>query len=99
VADGRRAEFARVFGLDGIWPGFLRQGPGYLVTEVRCESEAEERYRVRDFWSWHRDYETFRERYSEGLVEFERQIVDGLIEKQEFVGGYYETDEPDFGIT
>ena len=99
MAGGRRAEFERVFGSDGFWPRFLQQARGYLATQLRCESEAEGRYRVRDFWSWHRDYEMFRERNSESLTEFERQIVVGLIEGQEFVGGYYETDEPDFGMT
>ena len=34
----------------------------------------------------------FRERFSEGFAEFDRQIVDGLVEKQEFVGAYYEAD-------
>ena len=75
------------------------QAPGYIATQVMCESEAEGRYRVRDFWSWHRDYEVFRGRYLEDLAEFERLVVAGLTERQEFVGGYYEADEPDLGIT
>jgi len=45
---------------------------------------------VRDFWSGHRGFEVFRERFSEGFAEFDRQIVDELVEKQEFVGAYYE---------
>jgi len=48
---------------------------------------------VRDFWIWHRGFEVFRERFAEGFVEFDRQIVDDLVEKQEFVGAYYEADE------
>ena len=99
VADGRRGEFANVFRPDGVWGGLLRRSQGYIATEVKCESSSESRYRVRDFWSWHRDYEVFREQYSEDLAEFERQIVDRLIARQEFVGGYYEPNEPDFGIT
>jgi hypothetical protein len=53
------------------------------------------RYRVRDFWSGHRGFEIFRERFSEDFAEFDRWIVDGLVEKQEFVGAYYEADEAD----
>jgi len=47
---------------------------------------------VRDFWSGHRRFEIFRERFSEDFVQFDRQIVDELIERQEFVGAYYEAD-------
>ena len=56
-----------------------------------------ERYRVRDFWNGHRGFEIFRERYSEAFAEFDRQIVDELVEKQEFVGAYYESGD-DFGF-
>jgi hypothetical protein len=85
-----------VFGRDGIWPRFLRRGEGYVLTEVNWESlsaEDDGRYRVRDFWSGHRGFEVFRERFSEDFAEFDRRIVDELVEKQEFVGGYYEADE------
>jgi len=60
---------------------------------VKCESPDDGRYRVRDFWSGHRGFEIFRERYSEDFAQFDRQLVDELIEKQQFVGAYYETDE------
>jgi hypothetical protein len=93
---GRQAEFEKSFRPDGIWSKFLRQAPGYIATEMKCESPSEvggdARYRVRDFWRGHRGFEVFRERFSEGFAEFDRQIVDGLVEKQEFVGAYYEAD-------
>ena len=57
---------------------------------MRCESVGDGRHRVRDFWSWHRGFEIFRERFSEEYAQFDRQITDGLVEKQEFVGSYYE---------
>ena len=67
------------------------------MTEVKCESLPEAgsvgRYRVRDFWIWHRGFEIFRERFSEDFAQFDRQVVEELIEKQEFVGAYYEADE------
>ncbi|HET9307833.1 MAG TPA: hypothetical protein VFO46_17565 [Candidatus Sulfotelmatobacter sp.] len=62
---------------------------------MKCESPGDGRYRVRDFWIWHRGFEVFRERFAEGFVEFDRQIVDDLVEKQEFVGAYYEADGDD----
>jgi hypothetical protein len=84
-----------VFGQDGIWARFLRQAEGYIATDVKYEAVGETgndgRYRVLDFWRGHRGFEVFRERFSEGFAEFDRQIVDELIE-QEFVGAYYEAD-------
>jgi len=68
----------------------LRRAEGYVVTDLKCESQDDGRYRVRDFWSGHRGFEVFRERFSEDFAEFDRRIVDELVEKQEFVGAYYE---------
>ena len=82
-----------MFGPYGIWARFLRRAEGFLATEVRRESPGEGQYRVRDFWNGHRGFEIFRERFSESFTEFDRQIVDELVEKQEFVGAYYEADE------
>jgi len=59
---------------------------------VKFESPDDGRYRVRDFWRGHRGVEIFRERFSEDFAQFDRQIVDELVEKQQFVGAYYEAD-------
>ena len=80
-----------VFRAEGVWARFLGQASGYLATEVECESLVGGQYRVRDFWSWHREFEIFRERCAEGFSEFERMVVAALVEKQEFVGAYYES--------
>jgi hypothetical protein len=71
-----------------IWARFLRQAQSYIKTDVRCESVSDGRYRLRDFWSGHRGFEILRERRSEDFAEFDRQVVDELVEKQEFVGAY-----------
>jgi hypothetical protein len=73
----------------------LRRAQGYLATEAKCESVSEGRYRVLDFWIGHRAFEIFRERYSEDCSRFERQIAGELVEKQQFVGAYYEADGDD----
>jgi hypothetical protein len=62
---------------------------------VRCESVSDGRYRVLDIWRGHRSFEIFRERYSEDFSRFERQIAEELVEKEEFVGAYYEADDGD----
>jgi hypothetical protein len=84
-----------VFRAEGIWARFLRQAQGYIATEVTCEWSSDGRYRVRDFWIWHREFETFREGHSEDFAQFDREIVEDLVEKQEFVGAYYEADGDD----
>jgi hypothetical protein len=48
------------------------------------------RYRVKDLWSGHREFEIFRERFAEGFGRLDRQVTDELVEKEEFVGAYYE---------
>ncbi|MGB8061832.1 MAG: hypothetical protein WCF26_08050 [Candidatus Sulfotelmatobacter sp.] len=73
----------------------MRQAEGYIATEVKFESLSDGRYRVRDYWNWHRGFEIFRERYSEEFVRFDREVVEELVEKQEFVGAYYEADGDD----
>ena len=70
----------------------MRQAQGYIATDVKVESESDGRYRVRDFWTWHREFEGFRERHSEDFERFDGEIVEDVVEKQEFVGAYYEAD-------
>ena len=91
VADGRRADFEVVFGPGGIWTELLHRGPGYLVTEIECESVSERRYRVRDFWDRHFGFELFRERFAAEYERFEELILsEGIVERVQFVGSYYE---------
>ncbi len=79
------------FGTTGIWARLLYQADGYLLTEVWCESPESRQYRVRDFWAWHRSFENFRSQFQS---EYERLgswiLSDGLIEKEQFLGAYYE---------
>jgi hypothetical protein len=84
-----------VFGPEGTWPRFLRPGKGYMATVVTAESASDGRYRVQDFWIGHRDFEVFREEFSEGFKQFEREIAAELVDKEQFVGAYYEADGDD----
>jgi len=69
----------------------LYTAEGYLSTEVRCEVPEIRQYRVSDFWSWHRDFEVFRSRFQSDFERFESLVVsEGLIEKEQFLGAYYE---------
>jgi hypothetical protein len=91
VADGRRADFEAVFGIGGTWTKLLYEAEGYLLTDARCESPESRQYRVRDFWAWHRSFENFRSRFKSEYERFGSWILsDGLIEKEQFLGAYYE---------
>jgi hypothetical protein len=94
--DGRQSDLEVVFGTDGIWAEFLKQAPGYIATEIVCESRAERRYQVRDFWSWHRYFELFRGRFAAEYERFEELVeAEGLVERKQFVGAYYEKEPRD----
>ena len=96
VGYGRLADFEKVFGPAGMWDEFLSLAKGYVGTQVRRESEAERQYRVLDFWTSHRWFEGFRKQYAAEFEWFHQRIVaEGLVERQEVVGTYYESSEGD----
>ncbi|HET9406971.1 MAG TPA: hypothetical protein VFO39_07000 [Candidatus Sulfotelmatobacter sp.] len=46
---------------------------------------------MKDFWSWHRNFERFRTRYQIQFERFEEWLrSEKLIEKEQFLGAYYE---------
>ena len=80
-----------MFGLAGPWTRLLFESDGYLGTEVRCEIPETRQYRVRDFWAWHRSFEKFRSQRQADFERFEGWVAsEGLIEKEQFLGAYYE---------
>ena len=89
--DGRQADFEAVFGPDGIWRELLRRSKGYTRTEAWCESSSERRYRVRDFWKSHREFELFREQFAVEVERFQSLLIrEEIISKFEVVGTYYD---------
>jgi hypothetical protein len=62
-----------------------------LGTEVWCDAAESRRYRVRDFWGWHRDFERFRAEFRAEFERFEDWIrSERVIEREQFLGAYYE---------
>jgi heme-degrading monooxygenase HmoA len=63
------AEFERVYGIDGEWAEFFREGQGYVGTELLRDAEAPGRYLVIDRWESADAYNAFvaerREEYME----------------------------------
>jgi hypothetical protein len=80
-----------VFGKAGIWAELLRRAEGYQGTEASCESLVERRYRVRDFWRSHREFEVFRMRFAAEVERFQSLLMsEGIVSKFEVVGTYYD---------
>jgi heme-degrading monooxygenase HmoA len=53
------AEFERVYGADGQWAAFFRQGQGYIGTELLRDVEEPDRYLVIDRWESADAYNAF----------------------------------------
>ena len=84
-------EFEAVFAADGAWSKLLCRTDGYLLTECWPESPESGQYRVKDFWSWHRNFEIFRSQFHAEFEQFEEWIrSERLIEREQFLGAYYE---------
>jgi hypothetical protein len=91
AGDRRQADFESIFGAAGVWVRLLYQAIGYLGTEVWCEVPELRQYRVRDLWAWHRDFERFRAEFHADVERFEEWVrSERVIEKEQFLGAYYE---------
>jgi hypothetical protein len=94
IADGRRADFETAFAGGGPWSTLLSQADGYLLSECQCEAPQLLQYRVKDFWSWHRNFEVFRARFHSEFERFEEWLRSArLVEREQFLGAYYEKHE------
>jgi heme-degrading monooxygenase HmoA len=63
------AEFERVYGPDGEWAEFFRQGRGFVGTELLRDVEAPGRYLVIDRWESADAYNAFVAERREEYIE------------------------------
>ena len=63
------AEFERVYGTEGEWAEFFRQGRGYTGTELLHDVEASTRYPVIDRWESADAYNAFVAEHREEYME------------------------------
>ena len=63
------AAFEQVYGSDGEWAGFFREGRGYIGTELLRDVEAAGRYLVIDRWESAEAYNAFVEARREEYME------------------------------
>ena len=64
-------EFQRVYGPDGEWAQFFRQGRGYVGSELLRDVEQPGRFLVVDRWESSDTYNTFVEQHRE---EYMRRV-------------------------
>ena len=62
-------EFERVYGPEGEWAAFFRQGRGYVGTELLRDVEAPSRYLVVDRWESADAYNAFVSEHREEYME------------------------------
>jgi len=82
------AEFERVYGPDGEWAQFFKQGSGYVGTELLRDVESPGRYLVIDRWESADAYNAFT---AERRAEYVRRVDDTrLYYEQELRFGTFE---------
>ena len=56
----RTAEFARAYGVDGVWTPLFHRSPDYLGTELLHDLDQPSRYVTIDRWTSREAYDRFR---------------------------------------
>jgi len=80
--------FERVYGADGEWARFFRQGVGYIGTELLRDVELPGRYLVIDRWESADAYNAFA---AEHRDEYMRRVDEtGFLYEQELRFGTFE---------
>ena len=65
VRPGCEGQFEQVYGPEGDWARFFRQGRGYAATQLIRDESDPRRYLTIDFWRSRTDYEAFRQQHAE----------------------------------
>jgi hypothetical protein len=93
VREGCEQDFSLIFGPDGIWCDLLRScSKGFKATELIAVAPL--RYRVRDYWTSHREFEVFRARHQYDVEKFRDWFASKeLAEQETFLGSFYQDPE------
>lgn len=88
VRSGLKSKFEEVYGPDGEWVRFFRQGDGYLGTELHRDVKSPSRYVTIDNWVSQAAYDLFREAH---LVEYQRLDAqcEALTERETHLGSFH----------
>ena len=60
VKSGKRREFERAYGPDGVWVKLFRRGKGYIRTDLIRDLKTPRRYLTLDLWTSREAYARFK---------------------------------------
>ncbi len=87
VKSGKRREFETIYGPDGTWAKFFRNGKGYIRTELLRDLKTPRRYLTLDVWTTRQAYLRFKK---ENLASY--QVIDekciSLTEGEALIGEF-----------
>ena len=60
IGSGKRREFQKVYGSEGVWAKLFRHGEGYIRTDLMRDLRTPGRYLTLDFWASREAYARFK---------------------------------------
>jgi heme-degrading monooxygenase HmoA len=87
VRRGAEERFAQVYGPDGVWAQFFRNGDGFIRTELRRNPADPGRFMTLDFWESEAAYEKFK---NDRAAEYQRidRDCENLTERETHLGSF-----------
>jgi hypothetical protein len=74
----------------------LSAADGFIASKLRCHSLIEKRYTLFDYWRSHQHFEAFRRHRGSECESLSRWLLDeGVIEREVWLGSFYERDDDD----
>ena len=87
VKTTRQREFEKIYGPDGAWVEFFKQGEGYIQTELFPDSASARRHFTVDCWTSSAAYDAFR---AKNAAEYARldDLCSELTEAETHIGSF-----------
>ena len=82
MRSGKEQMFEQIYGPEGDWAQFFRQGNGYCGTELSRDLDQPRRYVTLDFWESREAYENFKTQHADEYKAID-QKCESLTEKEQ----------------
>lgn len=87
IKSGSESRFEQVYGPEGDWARFFKQGEGYVATELIRDVKNPRRYVTMDYWVSRTAHESFRERWMDEYKRLDAQC-ESLTEREMPLGSF-----------
>ncbi len=84
---GFEKEFEKIYGPEGEWAQFFKQGKGYLKTDLLRDVEHEQRFITLDYWNSQSDFKAFHHQRHDEYEDIDL-LCDTLREREARIGGF-----------